>query len=344
MDVYFNRIKKIWLIGSCLCILLIVILGSYTRLSGAGLSIVEWKPITGIFPPITKNAWNIEFSKYKHSPEYNQVNTHFTINEFKKIFFIEYLHRLLGRLLLLYFLGFILFLIYHRRLSYQEICFSTFVIFLILLQGVFGWYMVKSGLVKNPNVSHYRLALHLFSAIGIFSLIFWKLLSFFNIKKIHNNNKINKILTCVITFLLTIQILYGAFTAGLKAGYIYNLYPLVATFLPETVNVFQISMLTNEAYIVLFLHRILAIIVLFVSILLFIRELSKTTLILMLSIVIQFLIGIITLLYSVPVIMGIIHQGWIFIIIMILLFFIKSSVKHNINTNYENNIVERKLN
>ncbi|MEK6733528.1 MAG: COX15/CtaA family protein, partial [Pseudomonadota bacterium] len=159
-----NKSIVIWL---SLCILLlyaIILVGGYTRLTHSGLSITEWKPVTGIIPPLDNFQWQKEFELYKASPEYKKINYGITLEEFKGIFLTEYWHRILGRLLGLSFLLPLLYFSIRKKLKFYDQKYLSSVLILIGVQGFIGWFMVKSGLIDNPNVSQYRLALHLFMA------------------------------------------------------------------------------------------------------------------------------------------------------------------------------------
>ena len=156
----------------------IIIVGGLTRLTNSGLSITEWELFKGLLPPTNIEKWNEYFSLYKNIPQYNLINFNMTLDEFKIIFYWEYFHRILGRLLGLFFLIPLIFFFITKNKEYLFTC--LIILLLIIFQGIIGWYMVKSGLVNNVTVSHYRLSLHLGTAIVIFTSIFWVLL---NLKK-----------------------------------------------------------------------------------------------------------------------------------------------------------------
>jgi heme A synthase len=184
---------KLWLQITCVFIFLTLAVGGITRLTGSGLSIVDWRPITGTVPPLSSEAWQVEFAKYQTSPQFQKVNSHFGITEFKEIYFWEYLHRLLGRLTGLVFI--IPFIFYFRKTDIKV----KASLVLALFQGVIGWYMVKSGLSDEPRVSHVRLAIH----FGNAALIYILLLS------ASKQNKIPHII-----WLIFIQMILGALVAG----------------------------------------------------------------------------------------------------------------------------------
>ena len=176
-----------WLISLLIFIAIIVIVGGLTRLTDSGLSITTWDVVSGILPPLNSNEWEIVFDLYKEIPQFYLLNQSMTLNEFKVIYYWEYIHRVLGRILgLLFLIPFIY--IYLKKILNNNYNWNFFVLFLlILLQGTVGWYMVKSGLVENTTVSHYRLAIHLNLALILFSAIFWYLLNIKNKKSIDVN-------------------------------------------------------------------------------------------------------------------------------------------------------------
>src|SRR5690606_35074911 len=198
--------------------------GGLTRLTNSGLSMVEWNMFMGSIPPMNEAEWQETFDKYKQYPEYQKVNFHFSVDEFKKIFLWEYTHRFLGRFIGLVFIVPFLWFLFRGKL-WPSLTFKL-VIILILggFQGFLGWYMVESGLISNPDVSHYRLAAHLITAFLTFAYTFWVALDL-----LYPNNK-NKqkgmgFWIWLLLFLLIIQIVYGAFVAGLNAGMVYNTWP-----------------------------------------------------------------------------------------------------------------------
>lgn len=325
-----NKPVVLWLLTGSLIIFLIVIIGGITRLTNSGLSMVDWEPIMGFIPPINELEWAEVFEKYKLYPEYQMVNFHFTLEEFKSIFFWEYLHRLLGRILgLVFIVPFIIFLI-QKRLSKKTILNSLVVFFMGGTQGFLGWWMVKSGLVDNPDVSHYRLAMHLIMAFLTFSYTFWVALNLIyeNEEKFNNQAKqreLNKWIYSIVIVTI-IQIVYGAFVAGLNAGFILNTFPKMGDNWIDD-SVFALSPLWLNFIEglggVQFIHRYLAYLVvgLVVFFVLKCRNFSltprqktaKNSMLLM--VIIQFLLGVFTLLMSVPVWLGVIHQLGAFLLL-----------------------------
>ena len=177
MDSQTKKHLTTWLISACVIIFIMVLIGGITRLTRSGLSMVEWHPISGIIPPISNSEWLIEFEKYKKFPEYQELNQEMTLEQFKFIFFWEYIHRLIGRLLGIFFIIPFAYFCIKKKLTSNLIKKLLFLFFLGGLQGLYGWYMVKSGLVDDPYVSHYRLAGHLVLAFGTMAYILWTALN-----------------------------------------------------------------------------------------------------------------------------------------------------------------------
>jgi cytochrome c oxidase assembly protein subunit 15 len=309
-----------WLLTGCVLIFIMVVVGGITRLTHSGLSISNYKLISGTIPPMNEVEWQEAFDLYKQYPEYQKLNNHFTLQDFKDIYFWEWLHRVIGRFIgLVFIIPFIYFLI-KKQLSKPTIVKSIILLALGAFQGFLGWYMVKSGLVDRPDVSHYRLAAHLTTAFVTFAYTFWVILDIlYPIKKAINNGF--KRLIQVSFGVLILQIIYGAFVAGLDAGFIHNFWPMMSEgkFIHETVYIEQEPLyrnFTEGKSGVQFTHRILAYVV---TILIFLiwnkarkMELSKDQTVginlLVLLLILQFTLGVFTLLLAVPVWLGVAHQ------------------------------------
>jgi len=290
-----NRQLAIWLFVICALIYCMIILGGATRLTESGLSMVNWKPIMGIVPPIGDEQWQTTFEKYQQFPEYQKINKNrgMDLQGFKSIFYFEYGHRVLGRLIgLAFLLPFLYFLIkgkIHRKLTLR----FTLMFILGGLQGVLGWYMVKSGLVNNPSVSQYRLTAHLGAAMAIYIFIFWTAMNLIRPQTINTDvpNKLHK-KSIAITLIIILMILSGGFVAGTDAGFVF-----VAT--------------------IQFNHRLIAyLLCLMIPVFWFMSKRyplvksSKTMInLLFIMLVIQVGLGISTLLLVVPVGLGVMHQG-----------------------------------
>ena len=313
-----NKVLKkyisLWLISMFWIIAVMIIVGGLTRLTDSGLSITQWQLFSGIVPPMNELQWNKYFDLYKKIPEYSIQNYSMTLEEFKFIFWWEFIHRLLGRIIGILF--FVPLLYFTFKLSFKNI-FNLYLIFvLICLQGFIGWYMVSSGLVDRIDVSHYRLSLHLLLAFIILSLIFWNYLSLQNIDL--SFKKINKNLPIIFLLLILIQIIIGAFVSGMDAGKIYNSWPLMGSgFFPDDnsiKNLFKISVF-NDPSLVQFIHRILAYLILLFYLIILIKiykkglsGLFKAIKVTGFLLVLQIIIGIFTLLFGAQIIVASIHQ------------------------------------
>lgn len=316
-----------WLWAGILLVTLMVVVGGITRLTGSGLSMVEWKPITGIIPPLSEQAWQEEFDKYKQFPEYRMLNYNIKLHQFKRIFFWEYLHRLLGRLTGVAFLvPFIVF--YTKGWLSNRLLKSLAGVFIIgACQGIMGWYMVKSGLSNVPHVSHFRLAAHHGMALLLIGYLYWLTLSVQ--QPAGDGSKFSRgyrLVTLMVFLLLCLQITFGALVAGLKAGYSYTNFPLMGnSFLPPDMHL-QITPILYNGVVIQFIHRwlgflvALGVLILFFSLPDAITQKAKClTRWLLLVVCLQVALGTGTLMLKVPLIMGVIHQGVAIVLLLILL-------------------------
>jgi cytochrome c oxidase assembly protein subunit 15 len=314
-----KRIITTWLYAGLLLIALMVIIGGITRLTHSGLSMVEWKLIGGAIPPLNDIQWQETFSNYQQFPEYQKINKGMSLSEFKSIFFWEYLHRLLGRLIGIVFI--IPFIIFWTKKWFDKQ--QKKQLFILLgfgaLQGFLGWFMVKSGLMDVPAVSHYRLAIHLSVAFGIMCYIYWLILSFNAVEK-SPNKSINTLSKWLITALV-IQIIYGAFVAGLKAGYLLpqngSFFESVFGYTLRDANDFS---LLNNGFDIQAFHRLFAWIIFAIVFIIF-NKTRKTTLapaaLIVLGLTLtQITFGILTLLLKIQIHTATAHQ---FIAIVLLL-------------------------
>ena len=296
-----------------------IIIGGITRLTHSGLSMVEWKLIGGTIPPLNETQWQETFTKYQQFPEYKKINTGMSLIEFKAIFFWEYLHRLFGRIIGLIFI--IPFIIFWTKKWLDNSQKKKLIILLLLgaLQGFLGWFMVESGLVNIPAVSHYRLAIHLLTAFTLMCYIYWLTLSFNNVKRQPNQiiNRLSKLLVSI----LVIQIIYGAFVAGLKAGYLVPIDGGIfkTIFGYKLRHAGDFSLLENGFDIQAF-HRIFAWFVLAMSIIIYNKskntKLKNTGMLVFGLVITQISLGITTLLLRVQIHIATTHQ---FIAILLLL-------------------------
>ncbi|MGE0668195.1 MAG: COX15/CtaA family protein [Sphingomonadales bacterium] len=251
-----NRIVR-WLVVVAALIFVMVVLGGVTRLTESGLSIVEWRPVTGTLPPLSEQAWQAEFDKYRTSPEFAKKNSDFTVADFKTIFWFEYLHRLLGRLIGAAFALPFFWMLWRGRIPGPLKPHLWLLLGLGALQGFMGWYMVKSGLVDRPDVSQYRLAAHLGIAFAIYGYIVWLVLG---LRQPRTGRPAP--FTAVLLALIALQILAGAFVAGIDAGFIYNTWPAMdeGRFIPPDIwsNPPLWSGMFEDHRIVQFNHRMIA--------------------------------------------------------------------------------------
>ncbi|MCC8361458.1 COX15/CtaA family protein [Salinimicrobium sediminilitoris] len=327
-----NKKVVYWLFTGCFLIFVMVVVGGITRLTNSGLSISDYKLITGTIPPLTEEQWVAEFEFYKQFPEYQKLHYHFTLEDFKGIYFWEWLHRLIGRLIGLVFIIPFLYFLFTKQLTKPTIYKSLVLLFLGGFQGFLGWYMVKSGLVDMPAVSHYRLAAHLTTAFVTFAYCFWVAMDLIYPKK-KNINKSFRNLIWVGMIILLLQIIWGAFVAGLDAGWIHNFWPWMTggEWVHETVYIEQNPLWRN--FIegksgVQFVHRYLAYVV--VAIILYIWYRSRNLQLtlpqqrgvqwLVGLVFLQFLLGVLTLIYAVPLWLGVAHQVGAFFLLTAMTF------------------------
>ncbi|WKD86733.1 Heme A synthase [Polaribacter huanghezhanensis] len=300
-----------WLYSGLVLIAFMVIIGGITRLTQSGLSIVEWKPIHGVIPPLNDAEWQEEFAKYQQFPEYQKINKGMELSEFKMIFFWEYLHRLLGRLIGLVFIFPFVFFWMKKWFNQKQKKQLLLLLFLGGFQGFLGWFMVKSGLIDRPHVSHFRLAIHLLTAFGLMCYIYWLIMSFNAVPK-KENTKIHKLSKWFIVVLIT-QIIYGAFVAGLKAGYFLDtndtIIKQIAGYNFRNTNDF--SLLYNALDIQAF-HRIFAWVVFIVALIIYKKSrntnLKGTSTLLLGLVLVQISLGIATLLLRVHLHTAVTHQ------------------------------------
>lgn len=316
-----------WLIAALTLAVLIV--GGATRLTHSGLSMVEWEPILGVIPPISEADWQVAFEKYQQYPEYQKLRQGMALHEFKFIFFWEYMHRLLARTIGMVFLVPFVFFLARRWMS-RPLALRSFALFALgAMQGLMGWLMVASGLVDRPSVSHYRLAAHLSLAFIIFGYAVWlaRDMAAPGERPVSDSRKRQLLLRSitVLGVLLAAQIVWGAFVAGLKAGFFANTFPLMGgRWIPATLldlhpilrNFFE-----NGAT-VQWLHRLLGTLLALAAIVVFARiararvdHASRNFAAAFLAlIIVQYVLGILTLIHAVPVTLGVTHQATAMII------------------------------
>jgi cytochrome c oxidase assembly protein subunit 15 len=314
----YTPLLKSWLITMIFLIILMISVGGLTRLTDSGLSITEWELFSGILPPLNEQVWINYFSLYKKIPQYYLLNNNMTLDQFKIIFLWEYIHRLLGRIIGLFFLIPMVFFIYKKILS-KELRNNFLIIFsLILFQGLIGWYMVTSGLTKNVTVSHYRLSIHLFIAFLILAMLIWNFLNITNNKKYFFQTTSYNLFIKIYIVLIFLQVIIGAFVSGLDAGKIYQTWPLMGnTYFPDDFIVTQYSDLLNfgNHSLVQFFHRNLAYLI-FVIIIYIGYSILKNKkkylynhyLFVFFVIFLQIFLGIITLVSNINILIASMHQ------------------------------------
>ena len=309
-----NNQLSIWLILMFWIISIMIIVGGLTRLTDSGLSITKWQLFSGLLPPLNQNDWVLYFNLYKEIPEFKLQNYNMNIQEFKVIFWWEWAHRFLGRLIGITYLVPLIY--FSFKIQVYKLLNLYLIFFLICFQGFIGWYMVSSGLVDRIDVSHFRLSIHLLIAFIILSLIFW------NYLKINKGNvvlnKINPIIPLLFLILVFTQIVIGAFVSGMDAGKIYNSWPFMgSSYFPDDndlINLFKLSAFSDPS-LVQFMHRNLAyVITIFYLYILYkvyknkMYELYKPINILGLFIILQIILGVFTIIYGAQIHIASMHQ------------------------------------
>ena len=317
-----NKSVIIWLLSGCFLVFIMVVVGGITRLTNSGLSMTDWHLVTDTLPPLTEAKWQEAFDRYKQFPEYQKINVHndFTLSDYKFIYFWEWFHRFIGRIIgLVFIIPFFYFLI-KKKIDKATLNKCFVLLGMGALQGFFGWFMVKSGLVDNPDVSHFRLSLHLTFAFITFAYTLWVALDLIYPDKKAPVIPLKKIAQITLILLL-LQIIYGGFVAGLNAGLIHNHWPMMSDgqFVHDSIFIEQKTLFLNLVEGksgVQFVHRTLAYVV--VGFILFLYFKGKKLKIntqqqngvnaLVVLVFLQFILGIYTLLYHVPLWLGLAHQ------------------------------------
>ncbi len=309
-----NNQLSVWLIVMFIIISIMIVVGGLTRLTDSGLSITRWQLFSGLFPPLNQNDWILYFNLYKEIPEFKLQNFNMSLQEFKVIFWWEWAHRFLGRVIGLCYLFPLIYFSFKLKIS--KILNLYFIFFLICFQGFIGWYMVSSGLVDRVDVSHFRLSIHLLIAFLILSLIFWNYLKFQNYN--HLSDGINSTIPFIFLVLILIQIVIGAFVSGMDAGKIYNSWPLMGnTYFPDDnnfENLFKLSAFSDPS-LVQFIHRNLAYLIGLFYVMIFfkvykskITKLYRSVNILGFFIILQIVLGILTVILGAQIYIAAVHQ------------------------------------
>ena len=333
-----NNHLKIWLLALLSLIILVILVGGLTRLTDSGLSITTWELFVGFVPPLTNEKWIDYFDLYKTIPEYNLQNFNMSLGEFKVIFWWEWVHRQLGRLIgLTVLLPLIYFTIKHGLWVLKK---YGIIFLLICLQGFFGWYMVSSGLVNRVDVSHYRLSIHLVTAFIILSIVFWEFLKLTKLKVHYTSLRLYSVKFFLL--LLFVQLIIGAFVSGMDAGTVYNTWPLMgSSYFPddsEFIEFLDITFFDNPS-LVQFMHRNLAylIVIVYIYLSFFVFKgknikFKKPIIIIGISLFLQVALGVLTILSGVKIVYASLHQINSILIILSTLYFIYIS-KYSENNN-----------
>ena len=341
MDYSKINIFSIWLIILAFSVVLIILIGGYTRISDSGLSITEWQPISGILFPLTEQSWNLEFEKYKLIDEFKLVNASMTLSEFKFIYFWEWFHRAFARLIGFIYLLPLIYFLFNKNIN-RKYYLSIFLIGLLLaLQATVGWYMVKSGLYGRVDVSQYRLALHLTLAFIILGLIVHTYIKvkidqgeYLSISGYEKNRKV----IIAVFILIFFQITYGAFVSGTDSGLLYNTWPLYnGTLFPEITfldNTIKYLFFENGDFIVFF-HRtfafVLLIVVIYLNFLVLKSSNSRKVKVIILYfdifLILQVILGIVMTYLNIPWYIALMHQGNSIILYLISIIMIALSSK-----------------
>ena len=332
-NIYISR----WLLLITILVAIMIIVGGLTRLTDSGLSITRWDLISGILPPLSLNTWEKLFLLYREIAEYKLLNSAMTLDQFKTIYWWEYAHRLLGRIIGLFYLIPLLYFTFKKVIKKNSLISLYLILFLIFFQGFIGWYMVKSGLTENIDISHYRLALHLTLAFIIFILLLWNYLKYRNQQIFIHNKKLPSYLPIFFTICILAQITIGAFVSGLDAGQIYQSWPLMNQgYFPDDSNLRDLfSMKVFETpSLMQFIHRNIAYFIIllfsFIAIIIYRNEdfiyLRSTTLLVFIFLFLQTFLGILTVLSGAQIILASMHQiGSILLITTSLILVFKNS-------------------
>lgn len=329
-DSFGDRQVAVWLLTCCALVFAMVILGGVTRLTGSGLSMVDWRPIMGVVPPMGDAAWQETFDLYRSSPEFQHRNFDMGVEDFKGIFWLEYLHRLLGRLIGIFFLVPFVFFAWTGRIAKTQT--PKYIVMFVLggLQGLLGWYMVRSGLVDDPHVSQYRLTAHLVAAFAIYAYMFWVALGLLSQRETPARHPYYKP-TLALTTLIVITVISGGFVAGLKAGLLYNTFPTMGgQWIPQGMLALEPVWRNffDHPVTAQFDHRLLAITTLLLVALYWMgarrRQLPPgamaATNILLAIVLLQVALGISTLLLRVPVVLASAHQATAMVLFTVALY------------------------
>ena len=347
----YKRIVKIWLLIGLVCVALQVIIGGITRLTESGLSITEWDPITGAFPPTTTEGWEEAFTLYKDTPQYKEVNEGMDMDDFKFIYFWEFVHRQWARIMGLIFLFPFLYFMLKKWIDRPLLKKLSLVILLAVLAASFGWIMVASGLIERPWVNAYKLSLHLCIAFSVYTAL---LFAFMHTNKEVLRSNLRPIGTSLLRWFLVlfwIQLFLGGVMSGMRIGVVYPTWPdMNGEIIPQVV--FNNNLWTVESFnnydqnellpaLIHLLHRSFAYIVFFIGMFISYRLfrtdivlLKRSGLFLGLMLVMQVILGIITVIScqgEIPILWGVLHQGGALMLLtaVYIMYYINTSYKRS---------------
>jgi cytochrome c oxidase assembly protein subunit 15 len=327
-----NRAVMNWLFIFAFVVAFLVVFGGFVRLTRSGLSIVEWNPISGVLPPIGQQAWEEEFAKYRLTPEFVNINSGMTLDEYKLIFYIEWIHRIIARLAGLFYAIPVFYFLFKKTIPIRQFGIYFWMGILFIGQAFMGWFMVASGLVDRPAVSHFRLTIHLLFALTLFALALWTAFGHrYGFPAASNKAKwsLPSKLAVAALVILIIQISYGGMTAGLKAGHVSDTWPLMlgkwipANLFDSWVNVFE------SPQTIVFIHRwfawlgliIVPVVYYFVRRLRYPREIQNGLLWLTGLVALQIALGILTILSYVNIVLALLHQANALVLLALAVFF-----------------------
>ena len=328
----YTRSIRLWLISTFLLVVIIIIVGGLTRLTDSGLSITEWELFKGVLPPLNYEKWVFYFEEYKKIPEFKSINFNMSLEEFKVIYYWEYVHRLIARVIGLFAILPLIYIFFkYKKKLFKD--FKYFTIFgLVCFQGFLGWFMVKSGLINNTDVSHYRLAFHLCVALIVLSTTFWFILDSYNTTKFIK--KINNRFLNIFFLLILIQIIFGVFLAGLKGGLLYNTWPdMNGNLLPSDIytnDLYNFEIFYNPS-VIQFYHRLSAylivVLLIILNVIFYKNQINFLSIIILnFAVLFQIIIGILTLLTGVKIYYASLHQlGSVFVLISFLNIYYKNT-------------------
>lgn len=328
-----NQAVMTWLFIFAGIVAFLVVFGGFVRLTRSGLSITEWNPISGTIPPMGEAAWQEEFTKYQHTPEFKQINFNMGLEEYKYIFYLEWFHRFIARFAGLVYAIPVFYFLFRRAIPFKEFGIYFVMGSLFIVQAFAGWIMVASGLVDRPSVSHINLTIHLLLALSLFGLSLWT--AFGHKYGFPDKNKKAKWslpskLALLSFILLIIQIAYGGMTAGLKAGHVSDTWPLMfGKLIPPNLfnswsNLFEVSQT------IVFFHRWFGFVVLIAVPLVYYmarkrnypREILNGLLWLTGVVTLQIVLGILTVLSYVNIVVALIHQANALLLFALVIYFI----------------------